>query len=262
MVLARESGMERSFLQHTLSTIGRRFTEWLILWSLRRHFRAIYLHTEFEPDPNRGLILYANHHYWWDGYLGYAIARVWRRQPLAWMEAYRRFPPFGLLGALPFPPSDAQVRMQTIRKTMRMLKNEKRLFLLFPEGELHADEARLLPFQRSLGWLAKRLPEVPVAPLAITIRATYHQYPCAYLWVDKPLTESWRALSEQDYTECARERLWQCLQAQRERVAILTSHLHAIQNGYRLLIQGKLSAHERWQWWRLSDDEPRKPGGL
>lgn len=238
--------MEGSFLQRALKSVGKGFTHWLIEWSLKRHFRAVYLRADFEPDPERGLILYANHHYWWDGYLCYALARAWRRQPLAWMEAYRHFPPFGLLGALPFPPHNLTVRAQTIRKTMEALTQEKRLFFLFPEGELHPDETQLLPFQRSLGWLAKRLPEVVIAPLAITIQASYHQYPIAYLWVDAPLPDHWRESSETAYTENARQRLLECLRTQQERIRTFTFPHHARQAGYQRLIRGKLSAHERW----------------
>jgi 1-acyl-sn-glycerol-3-phosphate acyltransferase len=119
-------------------------------------------------DLSRPVILFANHHYWWDGYLGYWLIRAWGRSMVVWMEAYRRFPPFRATGALPFPPDDPQVRARTVRRTVQILRTEPAALLLFPEGVLHGDTERLLPFQRSLHWLACRVPQATLLPLAIT----------------------------------------------------------------------------------------------
>lgn len=245
MVSARRSLLERARLSSPLKPIARTLTHWLIEWSLRRHFRAVYLRGTVPETDHTGAIVYANHHYWWDGYLCYALARACRRQPITWMLAYRRFPPFGLLGALPFPPNNPARRAQIIRQTIEWLQNEPRLFFLFPEGRLHPDANRLLPFERSLAWLARKLPAVPVVPMAITIQATYHQYPCAFMTLGDPLPNAWRQLSETEYTACATERLQQLLTQQQQQIATIETVEHAHNYGFRLLLQGKLSVHER-----------------
>ncbi|GIV13844.1 MAG: lysophospholipid acyltransferase family protein [Armatimonadetes bacterium] len=246
MVSAWRSLLERARLPNPIAALGRCFTEWLIQWSLRRHFRALYVRGMETPDPSRGWVFYANHHYWWDGYLCYQLARTWHRKAIGWMEAYRRFPPFGLLGALPFPPDNPARRAQTVRQTLEWLQSEKRVFFLFPEGRLHPNTHELLPFQRSLAWLAKRLPEVGVAPLAITIQPSYHQYPVAYLTVGEPLPEAWRTLPEEEFTCKAQACLKALLEEQFTHSLQIITEEDAQKFGYRLLLQGKLSAHERY----------------
>jgi len=195
-------------------------------------------------DPSCPVILFANHHYWWDGYLGYWLIRAWGRSMVVWMEAYRRFPPFEALGALPFPPDDPQVRARTVRRTVQILRTEPAALLLFPEGVLHGDTERLLPFQRSLHWLACRVPQATLLPLAIHIEPSYHQYPRAYLSVGAPFqsasTDETAWLAE---AAGAVETLLR--QTRADARAALTDDEHAAQ-GFQVLLQGTRSIHERF----------------
>jgi len=195
-------------------------------------------------DPSCPVILFANHHYWWDGYLGYWLIRAWGRSMVVWMEAYRRFPPFRATGALPFPPDDPQVRARTVRRTVQILRTEPAALLLFPEGVLHGDTERLLPFQRSLHWLACRVPQATLLPLAIHIEPSYHQYPRAYLSVGAPFqsasTDETAWLAE---AAGAVETLLR--QTRADARAALTDDEHAAQ-GFQVLLQGTRSIHERF----------------
>jgi hypothetical protein len=195
-------------------------------------------------DRNRPLVLFANHHYWWDGYLGYWLIRAWGYRSLAWMEAYRRFPPFGALGALPFPPDDPQARAHTVRRTVQILRTEPAALLLFPEGMLHGDTERLLPFQRSLHWLACRVPQALLLPLAIHIEPSYHQYPRAFLSVGAPFQSA--ATDETAWLTEAAGAVEQLLrQTRADARAALTDEEHATR-GFQVLLQGARSIHERF----------------
>jgi hypothetical protein len=195
-------------------------------------------------ELGRPVILFANHHYWWDGYLGYWLIRAWGRRMVVWMEAYRRFPPFRATGALPFPPDDPQVRARTVRRTVQILRTEPAALLLFPEGVLHGDTERLLPFQRSLHWLACRVPQAMLLPLAIHIEPSYHQYPRAFLSVGAPFqsasTDETAWLAE---AAGAVETLLR--QTRADARAALTDDEHAAQ-GFQVLLQGTRSIHERF----------------
>jgi hypothetical protein len=195
-------------------------------------------------ELGRPVILFANHHYWWDGYLGYWLIRAWGRSMVVWMEAYRRFPPFRATGALPFPPDDPQVRARTVRRTVQILRTEPAALLLFPEGTLHGDTERLLPFQRSLHWLACRVPQAVLLPLAIHIEPSYHQYPRAYLSVGAPFqgasTDETAWLAE---AAGAVETLLR--QTRADARAALTDDEHTAR-GFQVLLRGALSIHERF----------------
>ena len=191
------------------------------------------------------VILFANHHYWWDGYLGYWLIRAWGRRMVVWMEAYRRFPPFGAIGALPFPPDDPQVRARTVRRTVHALRTEPATaLLLFPEGTLHGDTERLLPFQRSLHWLACRVPQATLLPLAIHIEPSYHQYPRAYLSVGAPFQSA--STDETAWLAEAAGALETLLRQTRiDARAALTDDEHTAR-GFQVLLRGALSIHERF----------------
>jgi hypothetical protein len=196
-------------------------------------------------ELGRPVILFANHHYWWDGYLGYWLIRAWGRRMVVWMESYRRFPPFGAIGALPFPPDDPMARARTVKRSVQALRTEPATaLLLFPEGTLHGDTERLLPFQRSLHWLACRVPQVMLLPLAIHIEPSYHQYPRAYLSVGAPFqsasTDETAWLAE---AAGAVETLLR--QTRADARAALTDDEHTAR-GFQLLLRGALSIHERF----------------
>lgn len=235
--------MERAGLSGIAIGLQRRFVNWLIERSLRGHFRAVYVRGAPPTEP-RPLILYANHHYWWDGYLAYWLLRSWGRSIVVWMEAYRRFPPFGSVGAVPFPADDAVARALTVRRTLEALRSPKTALLLFPEGKLHGDTERVLPFQRSLHWLARQVPEAQVVPLAIYIEPGYHQYPRAYLGVGAPFQSDLRDAES-----------WLCAAAEalRAELAVLradargaVAELEIVAQGYRVLLRGRLSVSERF----------------
>ena len=195
-------------------------------------------------ELGRPVILFANHHYWWDGYLGYWLIRAWGRRMVVWMEAYRRFPPFEALGALPFPPDDPQVRARTVRRTVQILRTEPAALLLFPEGVLHGDTERLLPFQRSLHWLACRVPQATLLPLAIHIEPSYHQYPRAYLSVGAPFQSA--STDETAWLAEAAGAVETLLRQTRiDARAALTDDEHAAQ-GFQVLLRGTRSIHERF----------------
>jgi len=162
-----------------------------------------------------------------------------------WMEAYRRFPPFGAIGALPFPPDDPIVRARAVKRTIHALRTEPATaLLLFPEGTLHGDTERLLPFQRSLHWLACHAPQATLLPLAIHIEPSYHQYPRAFLSVGAPFQSA--ATDETEWLAEAADALEALLrQTHADARAALTDDEHAAQ-GYQVLLQGARSIHERF----------------
>ncbi|MFN3691035.1 MAG: 1-acyl-sn-glycerol-3-phosphate acyltransferase, partial [Fimbriimonadales bacterium] len=233
--------MERTGLSGAFVGMQARFVDWLIQRSLRGHFRAVYARGA-PPDARKPLILFANHHYWWDGYLGYWLIRSWGRRPVVWMEAYRRFPPFGALGALPFPPDDKARRARTVRRTLQALQSPETALLLFPEGVLHGDTETLLPFQRSLHWLAQQASHALLLPLAIHIEPSYHQYPRAYLSVGEPFT---CALEEAVWLQSAAQTLRAQLHALQADARLAPSEAETLERGYQLLLRGRPSIHER-----------------
>ena len=143
----------------------------LMLRSLEKGFRRIcWVGPKPQLDASKPVVLYANHHTFYDGYVLWLLAdRMLGRSTLTWMEEWDRFPLFGAVGALPFPADDPGRRLKTIRGTRRrMQKDTSTLFIYFPEGRLHAPEEGILPFPaENLIDLDRFLPEKQWWPVAI-----------------------------------------------------------------------------------------------
>jgi len=191
--------MEGEGIRGAMKPLRAWFADWLIMRSLRSHFRGVYLLDRDAPDPARPLIVFANHHYWWDGYLLHLFARHWRPgQSMVWMRELTSFPPFEAIGAMPFPEDDPIARAATLKRTLRALRSGPSLLFLFPEGDMHP-APHLAPFRQGLHWLHSRLPEVDLKPVAIHIEQGIHQHPEAYIIAgppyrcDSPDADSWLA---------------------------------------------------------------------
>lgn len=230
--------MEGKDLSGPLRTIEARATEWLILRSLRKQFRGIWLREQAWPAPGRSTILFANHHYWWDGYFAFLLRRHWQIETgMVWMSKMRAFPPFGTLGAMPFPADNVRVRMGTIRRTMRTLKDTPSILMLMPEGQLH-EAPSLFPFQRSLVWLHRQLPEVDLLPAAIEVVQGIGQYPDVYMTTG----DFFRAneTDEQAWLDRAKEEVERLL------ASVDTARAQS-PDEFKQILEGKKSAHERWK---------------
>ena len=143
----------------------------LMKHSLRTAFRRVcWVGRRPSLPHDRPVVLYANHHNFYDGYLLWLVTARWlERRGLVWMEDADRFPFFKAQGALPFPPDDARRRAAAIRRTIRRFERDARTVLVyFPEGHLHPPEDGLLPFApEAMQRLDRLLPNTVWWPVAV-----------------------------------------------------------------------------------------------
>ncbi|NNF57866.1 MAG: acyltransferase [Rhodothermaceae bacterium] len=215
--------------------LARRLVDRLIRRDLQRTFRRVVWLSGVEALPDGPLVVYANHHSFYDGYLFWLLVRHTLRRPLViWMEEWDLAPLFGPIGVLPFPAEDALRRTTTIRETARRLAADPRtVLLLFPEGDLRPPDQGLGAFRADLDRLARVLPEaVRWQPLGIHLTWWGEDRPTALLSTSPPHDAP-------DGKEA--DRLRAALDATR---AVSPAVLQ--ENRARLLLDGQPSVHERW----------------
>ena len=175
----------------------------------------------------------------------YLAARRLQLRVVDWIQEYDAFPLFGKVGGMPFPSADAAARARTLRQTVRFMKSAKTSLILFAEGELHRPDA-LLPFGRSLQFIATKVPEARVIPVAIRHELAMHERPEAFM----------------AFGECvpAGERL-----AERTRleIAALLDRLKARTllepESFQTLLAGTPDVNERWDMRRILNRRPAPP---
>lgn len=220
-----------------VKNVTARLVERMLARDLRKTFRRVLWvgdppHALLRPVAGAPLALYANHHYFHDGYLLWLLIRRHLRRPLVlWMQDWERAPLFAPLGVLPFPADDRAQRIATVRETARRLRDDpSSIFLYFPEGELHPPDAGMAPFDpQRFTRLARRIPEnVAYWPVAVHVTWWGEDRPTALLTADAPHD-----------TPDGHER---------ERLDALLARLRAVrpEDEHLTLLEGGPSVHERW----------------
>jgi 1-acyl-sn-glycerol-3-phosphate acyltransferase len=160
---------------------------------MRRSLRASFQRVEWagpwpEVPPDRSVVLLCNHPSFYDGYLGWLVARrPSRRRALTWMQEWDRFPFFAAVGALPFPKDDPHTRAATIRRTARLFEGPGYALVYFPEGRLHPPEEGILPFDEGLlARLDRLLPARTWLPMGIHLTWDVGPHPVARLGAGAP----------------------------------------------------------------------------
>ncbi|MEM6783490.1 MAG: 1-acyl-sn-glycerol-3-phosphate acyltransferase [Bacteroidota bacterium] len=151
----------------------RRAVAGLIRSSLRSSFRSVHWVGAWPTLPaGTPVVLYANHHSFFDGYLlWWLTTQHLGRPPLVWMREHDRIPLFGPLGTLAFPDDDPRRRAQTLRETAhRMRAVPETTLLLFPEGAQRPPDAGVGPFETAdLARIARLLPDAAWWPVALRL---------------------------------------------------------------------------------------------
>lgn len=210
--------------------------ERLMYKALRRSFRRVCWVGPLPEFPrDRPLVLYVNHHNFYDGYLLWLlITRVLHRHPMTWMRDWDQFPLFAPLGALPFPAGDPGRRVATVRETAARMKVDPLTTLFyFPEGELHPPDEGLLAFDTAVfAKLDRIFPNVLWWPVAIHVTWWGESLPTALLGGGP---------AHPHPTGGEQERLEQAWDALRRTPR--SDHL--------TLLEGRTSPHEHWNFSRF-----------
>jgi 1-acyl-sn-glycerol-3-phosphate acyltransferase len=163
-----------------------RLVDGMIRRSVRRTFRGVYWQPPAAPVPEPAIYV-PNHHGWHDGYVMYlALSELGLKGFHDWIEEFDRFPFFAKVGGMPFPANAPTVRAATIRRTIRLLREEQRSLMLFAEGVLHRPP-ELLRFGKALEMLSNKVPEAKVIPVGIRYEHAMHERPEAYLLFGEPV---------------------------------------------------------------------------
>lgn len=181
-----------------LTARKNRALNWLIYQMLvhgpaRRHFARIRLR-QAAPKPERNgppVILFANHSSWWDGYMVMLLnERVWGLDAYVMIEEAQliRYPFFRLLGGFSVDRQNPRSAAVSLAYSAAVL-NEKpgRMLLIFPQGEILANDRRPLTFYAGVGRLARRVRDGRFYPLALRYEFVGEQRPEAFISVGAPL---------------------------------------------------------------------------
>lgn len=108
-------------------------------------------------DKTKAVIFYANHSNWWDGIVGYNIARFLMKGRLRLMiEEMNRFPLFQYVGCFPINKKTPQDAVKALKYAATTLDKPDINFWLFPEGIIRPPYYTPKIFQTGLAYLTEK----------------------------------------------------------------------------------------------------------
>lgn len=204
----------------------------MIRRSVRKRFHTVHwTPPNFELKPP--CIFVPNHHGWFDGYLMFHVVSQLGIPTLDWIQEFDAFPLFAKVGGMPYPLHDLRRRAATVKRTIRLMREEGWSLLLFAEAHLHPPP-NLLPFGKALEVVASKVPQVQVIPVGIRYEMSMHERPEAFISLGLPV-EPGEGLAERT----------------RAAVASLLAEMPRDRDQYEVLAQGTLDVNERWDMRRI-----------
>ena len=194
-------------------------------------------------DKTKAVLFYTNHNNWWDGIVGFNVARFIMKGRLRLMiEEMNRFPLFQYIGCFPINKKTPQDAIKALRYAVTTLDKPDINFWLFPQGIIRPPHYRPEVFQSGLAYLVenavKKFGGVNLCPVAVNY---------TFLRQDKPeVVLEFGAC--QPYYDFKYDRKEFCHKLEREFEQLCDNQQAQISSGnfegYRYLYKQKLS------WWR------------
>jgi 1-acyl-sn-glycerol-3-phosphate acyltransferase len=124
-------------------------------WYINRLIRSDFKRFDFdrvEVDPNRAILLLANHFSWWDGFLLFQLNRLLFRKRFHIMvteENYRQVWFLKYLGAFSVKKKSRSI-LETLNYAGSLLNDPRNLVVIFPQGKLYSTHADDIIFEKGL----------------------------------------------------------------------------------------------------------------
>lgn len=133
--------------------------DYVFLSMVKNRFHS-FMYKGFENleqrDKTKAVLFYTNHNNWWDGIIGYNVARRIMKGRLRLMiEEMNRFPLFQYVGCFPINKKTPQDAVKSLKYAVTTLNEPDINFWLFPQGIIRPPHYRPEVFQSGLAYLAE-----------------------------------------------------------------------------------------------------------
>ena len=194
-------------------------------------------------DKRHAVLFYTNHNNWWDGILGYNVARRIMHGRLRLMiEEMNRFPLFQYIGCFPINKKTPQDAIKSLKYAATTLDKPDINFWLFPQGIIRPPHYRPEVFQSGIAYLVEKAVKNFGGVNLCPVSTNY-----TFLRQDKPeiVMEFGKVTPYYEFKEDRKEF---CHRLAKEFEIFCDNHRAQISSGnfdgYRYLYKDKLS------WWR------------
>ncbi len=126
---------------------------------LKQSFSSVRILGDFfQAEPNKPLLVLANHSTWWDGFFIYHLNRLyWKKRYHVMMleEQLLKYPFFRKVGAFSIKQDNTKNIISSLNYAAGLLENSDNLINIFPQGVLLPHYKRPLEFAKGTDYLMR-----------------------------------------------------------------------------------------------------------
>ena len=133
-----------NWLKHT-------FFSWYISRSVKRHYHKIKFDL-VETDPQKSILLIANHYSWWDGFLLFHLNKLLFKKKFHIMILEETIIKHGFLkyvGSFSVSKTSRSM-LETLKYAGSLLNDPENLVVIFPQGKLYSNFVDEVNFEKGL----------------------------------------------------------------------------------------------------------------
>ncbi len=127
------------------------FFSWYISRRVTKHFYQVKFN-EIEVDPEKAILLIANHFSWWDGFLFFHLNKLLFKKKFHIMileETIRKNSFMKYTGAFSVSKGSKSI-LETLEFAGDLLNDPQNLLLIFPQGKLYSNFVEKVDFEKGL----------------------------------------------------------------------------------------------------------------
>lgn len=171
----KQRGEDEKFRPARTSKFWLKIADFAFYGLLEKRFKALH-YKGYENFLNRNedypTILFAPHSNWWDGIVAYTVCnRICKKEIRIMIEELNRFPIIRRGGGYSVNKKSPQSAMESLKYSVRVLKDPKSVLYIFPQGVINPPNHRPLEFQSGLAYITqkavKEYGKVNLLPVAV-----------------------------------------------------------------------------------------------
>lgn len=202
----------------------------------------------YKRDMNAPIILFAPHHNWWDGIVGYNICnRIYKKEIRIMIEELNRFPLIRRGGAFSVNKKSAQASMISLKYAVDQMEDLNNIMYIFPEGIIKPPNHRPIELQTGMTYIAekavKKYGKVALMPVAVNYYFLRDNRPEVFVEFGEVIELDSDKPDRKEYTKFLGEKLQALCDKQIQDIS------NANFKGYETLFQKKLKWYRKIEQW-------------
>lgn len=199
-----------------------------------------------ERDAEYPTIFYAPHYNWWDGIVGYTICnRLCKKEIRLMIEELNRFPILRRGGGYSVNKKSPQTAMESLKYSVRVLKDLNSILYLFPQGIINPPNHRPIEFQTGLAYVIqkgiKEYGKINVMPVAVNYFFMRDNRPEVWIEIGKNELVTSSDFDRKEYSQHLAQTLETLCDSQLKEIS------NAQFDGYKTLFKQKLAWYREWE---------------